>query len=154
MVSKATLLSLSSVWLLAGCGGSPVQPQPPPECRLDTAPSSAPAAGSPAMQDLEAARERSTRYETLTGDDLVLHCQSKWQDIVEQLHCTGQISALCDKHCPNAKCKEPPHSEAIMKRCRADTLPVFTAQYPLCKDYKLCNAIELEPSNKVCKKPG
>jgi hypothetical protein len=154
MVSKATLLSLSCVWLLGGCGGTPVQPQPSPECRLDTALSFAPAAGSQAMQDLETARKGSSRYETLTGDDLVLHCQSRWQNIVEHLHCPAQLNALCDKNCPNSKCKEPPHSEAIMKRCRTDTLPVFTAEYPLCQDYKLCNAIELEPNSVECKKPS
>lgn len=153
MTWKAALLLLSA-GSLGGCCGATTPPVPPPECKLDTAPSFAPAAGSPAMKDLERANANAARFGSLTGDDLVLHCKSKWQDIIDQVHCPQQLTALCDKNCPNAKCKEPPHSEAVMKKCRADSLPVFSAQYPVCKDYHLCNGTELEPATVQCKHPS
>jgi hypothetical protein len=146
---KAALLALGVSCLASGCGCHTVPPQPPAECKLDVAPSFAPAEGSAASADLERAHATPRLREGLEGEDLVAHCKQQWNDIIQHLHCSKELAALCDKNCPGAKCKEPPHSEAVMKKCRADSLPVFAAKYPTCAGYQLCGK-EVEPAEKQC----
>jgi len=138
--------------LSGGHCGDHVDP-PLPECAWSDV-SFAPEPGSPPVKAWQDPEKRSLA-DGLSGKFLADICRGQFADNVETTYCSRAITSVCDSsRCPSTDqskaCKEPPQSEKIMNKCRADVLAAFTTNYPACAGFHLCEDNRLVAPETKC----
>lgn len=88
----------------------------------------------------------------LGRDELDVVCGDVWSAIVEGRHCGGVVVPAFCATCTAAeapRCTEGYGRGLVMQRCREEALPIFRANYAMCKDFVLCGE-RLQPKALEC----